>query len=325
MTTSQTESLMTHGAAIEVRRGAFSLLETMLAIGLSVGLLVGVFAAIDQFWRLERTGRLAHERTQIALAVTRLVETDLRSVAFQQAEGEANEESTSTETSSQQKFAKSSSSSGSGSSTSVTGAAGAGGTTASKTSSGTSRSQNSPATVAWGVKGTETELRLQVMGASATGSALVRGGVTGNALSGTGANTELRMIRYGIGVVASSPQGSSQGLSRSAGGGESGWQRTISMSFPGTGAVEMGEPLEVVMVPEMEGVRFRYLGTSGWASVWDAEVEGRLPQAIEATLTFREQPVVRKPLWNFSDAANTQVVRVVLPVMMGLNGLDEEE
>jgi hypothetical protein len=323
MMMSQTEYLMTHAAAIQVRRGAFSLLETVLAIGLSVGLVVGVFAAIDQFWRIERTGRLAHERTQIALAVTRLVETDLRSVAFQRAEAEADEESTSTETSSQQKFATSSN--GSGSSGSANGAAGDGGTAAGNASSGTSRSQNSPATVAWGVKGTETELRLQVMGSSATENTPLRSGVTGNAFGAAGASTALRMIRYGTGVVASSPQGSSQTLSRIAAGSETGWQRTVSMSFPGTGAVGMGDPLEVVVVPEMAEVRFRYLGGGGWVGQWDAEVAQQLPQAIEATLTFREQPVVRKPLWNFADAADTQVVRVVLPVMMGLNGLDEEE
>lgn len=68
------------------RRRGFTLFEVVVALALSVLLLAGVYAGMDLYWRFSTTGQEEVERAQIARAVLRQIETDLRSVVYQSPE-----------------------------------------------------------------------------------------------------------------------------------------------------------------------------------------------------------------------------------------------
>ncbi len=64
-----------HGGS---NRGGLSLIEMMLAVGLGLLLVGGMYSAIDQSARQQSIGRVEMERMQIARAVLRRIELDLR-------------------------------------------------------------------------------------------------------------------------------------------------------------------------------------------------------------------------------------------------------
>jgi len=68
------------------RRRGFTLFEVVVALALSVLLLAGIYAGMDLYWRFSTTGQEEVERAQIARAVLRQIETDLRSVVYQSPE-----------------------------------------------------------------------------------------------------------------------------------------------------------------------------------------------------------------------------------------------
>ena len=69
-----------------IRRRGFTLFEVVVALALSVLLLAGIYAGMDLYWRFSTTGQEEVERAQIARAVLRQIETDLRSVVYQSPE-----------------------------------------------------------------------------------------------------------------------------------------------------------------------------------------------------------------------------------------------
>ena len=68
------------------KRNGFTLFEVVVALSLSVLLLAGIYAGMDLYWRFSTTGQEEVERAQIARAVLRQIETDLRSVVYQSPE-----------------------------------------------------------------------------------------------------------------------------------------------------------------------------------------------------------------------------------------------
>jgi prepilin-type N-terminal cleavage/methylation domain-containing protein len=60
----------------------FTLLEVMLALLLAGGLLAAVYGAIDQAWRMSASGREEMERAQLARALIRKIEFDVRAITF---------------------------------------------------------------------------------------------------------------------------------------------------------------------------------------------------------------------------------------------------
>ncbi|HTN02534.1 MAG TPA: hypothetical protein VL132_11670, partial [Planctomycetaceae bacterium] len=64
-----------------LRRG-MSLLEVVLASGLCVLLMLAVYSAMDQAYRLSSTGKDDLQRMQLARAILRRMELDVRSVTY---------------------------------------------------------------------------------------------------------------------------------------------------------------------------------------------------------------------------------------------------
>ena len=64
------------------RRSGFTLIEVLVALGLSLVLVSAIYSAISLHWRYETAGRERIERAQISLAVLRLMTEDIGSVVF---------------------------------------------------------------------------------------------------------------------------------------------------------------------------------------------------------------------------------------------------
>jgi type II secretory pathway pseudopilin PulG len=67
------------------RRAAFTLLEILLAVTLSVVLLGVVYGAIHLSWKYSTAGQQEVERAQLARAILREIEADVRSVVYHEA------------------------------------------------------------------------------------------------------------------------------------------------------------------------------------------------------------------------------------------------
>ncbi len=70
---------------VRSRRG-YTLLEVLLALGLSSLLMLLVYGAMESFWRLDSLGRLDAERCQLARTLIRRMEMDVRSVTYKPAD-----------------------------------------------------------------------------------------------------------------------------------------------------------------------------------------------------------------------------------------------
>ena len=64
------------------RRAAFTLLELMLALGLTGTLLTVVYSSLELHWRFSTLGQVEVERAQIARAILTKISTDIRSTMY---------------------------------------------------------------------------------------------------------------------------------------------------------------------------------------------------------------------------------------------------
>ncbi len=69
-------------AASRSGHGAFTLLEVLLATGLSLILMVAVYGALELYYRYSQVGQTEMERARIARAVLDMIASDIRSVVF---------------------------------------------------------------------------------------------------------------------------------------------------------------------------------------------------------------------------------------------------
>ena len=77
-----------------VRSSGFTMLEVILAIGLTGLLLAAIYSALDLYWKYTTLGQQQVERAQIARAVFQKISQDLHSVTYMQETGVEEEEST---------------------------------------------------------------------------------------------------------------------------------------------------------------------------------------------------------------------------------------
>lgn len=72
-------------------RNAYTLIEVLLALGLSGMLMILVYGAMQTFWNLSSTGRIDAERCQLARTLIRRMEMDIRSITYKPAEQQLSE------------------------------------------------------------------------------------------------------------------------------------------------------------------------------------------------------------------------------------------
>lgn len=278
-----------------------TLLEVLLAVSLTLILVSAIYSAVDQAWRLTEINRIEMERNQIARAVLRRIELDLRSAMFT-AQAASSTDSTSgsstgTTTSGSASGTTTSNSSSSGStgssSTTTTNTTNTNTTTTTITVSSTSDSD------AWtgslGIRGTSTELWIDL--------SYVRRNLEFQDLLTTPQGSDLQTVAYFLSnsdlvAQAQAESGATAspitfqdddgvGLVRSQ--GERSVLRALN-SAQSLGETVVPGPLQMI-APEVQWLQFRYFDGLSWYDEWDSSTIGSLPRAVEVTIGFEPPPV----------------------------------
>ena len=299
-------------------RAAYTMLELMIAVGLTSLLMIALFAAMQQYFSLQLDSNEEITRQQIARSLLRQMTRDIQSVVF--VKKLANDETSGTSTSVSEGSSSTSSSGGtSGASSSTSGGASSGGSTSgtgtsggagnssvstgstsssSGTLDGNSYGQSSidPETVMTtytnGLVGTSTDLQLFVSRPDRSLSY-----VASQDLSSTSQRTsDLMIIRY---LMAQSGGGglASAIADKESIGTESGPIGIAKLEgdlFGLSTAVETSEEspqlaASKLLAKEVSGLQFRYYDGLTWQESWDSNALNEMPKAIEITLTVRNQ------------------------------------
>jgi type II secretory pathway component PulJ len=282
----------------------FSLLEVVLSLSLSVFLLAAVGAAIDQSWRMSAQGQTEMQRQQVARAVLRILERDLRSVMFvPPSEFADQDDSTGT-------------SAGSTSGSTNSAASGASTGSGSPPSSGTSSGSTTSTSTTTMMSATETTLVLASRGIRGTQKVLEIDGARPqrelafalpvNPAIPSGHTSDLRTMLYALAAPgqAYDPQGRG-GLAREEG------DRYAIASAEGRGQNATASFSAVVLAPEVTGLEFEYFDGAMWQATWDSIAYGRLPRAVQVRIWFAPAPV--RPTWlNPRVNPATEMVRLVV-------------
>lgn len=267
-------------------RHGLSLLELMLAIGLGFVLLGAIYASIDQVVRQTTNGKVEMERLQIARAVFRRIELDLRAAMFDAASAVSDSDAASS---------SSSTSSGEGSTTiaSVT-------------------NPDDLWTGSLGIRGTANELWIDL--------SLIRRQIDFDTQPEV-ATSDLKTVVYfltGIGRESSSDDVEAEtlaiadedgiGLARSE--GDRSVLRALNSSVS---AGTLPGPTET-LAPEIDRLTFRYFDGLSWYEEWDSASAGALPRAVEVVVGLEPAPVFRGYLANSAVSASTETFRMVIAI-----------
>jgi prepilin-type N-terminal cleavage/methylation domain-containing protein len=287
-------------------RSAFTLLEVLIALGLSVVLIAGVYGAIDLFYQYQVAGRGQIAGAQIMRALARRIDQDLGSIVMHVAEttetatGQAAETSQSSSLQSASAFSSATGISGStgsasnnnsgnsagspsGNSNSFASSTGANqGTVSSPLNFGGIAESGTPIT--FGLIGTAELLHLSV---SLPSRELSYAEVFGETAD-NGRASDLLLITYGLAPL------SSEQLSI--------LQKDLTVSRPANGLGRRARDLysqlettetpgsEDLLAPEVTEIFFRYFDGTNWVETWDSQATGALPRAIEVTFGFWNPP-----------------------------------
>lgn len=261
-------------------RGAFTLVEVLLALTLSVILLGAIFTAMSQSWRLTASGREEMERSQLARALVRKITVDVRSIAFVPplvTEDEAASEASSTTSS-----ATSSSSSSDGTAT-----------------DSTAEADPTPSAKSIGIRGNAMRIEMHISRARRDLDFSTT--VDGNKLLTH--SSDLRVLTYQLAT-------SGTGLVRTEG------DRLATLMLEEKGGAATGVSGQQVLAPEVSSLQFRFFDGAAWYTTWDSESAGRLPRALEVTIGFAPPKVVPGPLFRVAvnQSANQFRTVILLPI-----------
>jgi type II secretory pathway pseudopilin PulG len=270
------------------RRGAFTLVELLAALGISLLLIAAVTASLDIYLRVTTTGQVAIERQQVTRALFDLMTRDVSSLVFRPATTtEAAAEDTGTESSTD--------------STSGVGMSGAGASAEAETTAITVQDPESAyATTSLGLVGDAQSLLLHVSRPLEDLSYAAPQGAT----SLTARTSDLLSVSYFLaepgaeGLAGAVADRHSRGISDPtervlAARGPAGLARLEGDRMAMANADEeldtaaLAEAARVI-APEIATLTFRYFDGQEWVETWDSTAMERLPQAIEVTLGYRD-------------------------------------
>ena len=305
-------------------RSGFTLLELLLSLGLTVVLLGVVFTAMDLHWRFSLTGHEEVARGQIARAVFTRMSADIRSVVYrpesQSSADSTSTDSTSTDDSTSDTSTTDSSTSGTGSGT------GTGTSTTSTTPKKDPTELTSPSDAysggSLGVFGDSSMLVMHVSRPDRRSRGTSDVGVNPNSAS------DLKSVSY---FMAGSSGGTlptflTQGAD--GGGGASGLSRSSADRLT---LVQAGDNVDLssaastteLLAEEIETLSFEYHDGFEWLTSWDSQEEGKLPNAIGISISFKApsgpaESFVRR---GASEMTDRYRIVITLPVANSFEGL----
>lgn len=272
-------------------RRAFSLIELIVALALSVVLISAIYSAISLHWRYETLGRERINRAQVSLAILRRMSEDLGSVMFSvPAVTETEEEAETTTTDS---------------------------TTDEETESTSSTTSVTP--VSLGIVGTANSLQLDVSQLQLQDFVPV---VDPSEPVATTPAIPSELVRVTWTLIR--PQ-------RSADPSATGLQSLIinpalvrdlvdrlQESVPDEVADASSTVTEIpdssILAREVVELQFRYFDGYSWVAEWDSTEMGRLPRAVEVSLGFLNQEYRPASTTNSPGSVSITTVKHVIQV-----------
>ncbi len=270
------------------RRG-YTLIEVMLALGLSSLLMMLVYGAMQSFWQLSTTGRLDAERCQLARTLIRRMEMDIRSLTYKPAEAQdtssTNQAAASGAGNTASGSSTTSSSSGSSGSTGSAGSSGSSGSSSTSGSSG-STSSSSSSTTQTTVEPVELLADVHLNGTSQSLEMIaLRPSRNRTGSAEDAAFLATQSDRRRVGYMFSASMSGASGL----------YYRNIDQQYERAMELEgnMLNPITEyqLLAAEVADLRFQYLdgSTGAWLDQWNSRDLAGLPRAIKITLQFHPE------------------------------------
>lgn len=307
---------------------AFTLIEVIVALSLSLILISAVYSALTIHWRYEEAGRARIDQSQLSLALFRLVTEDIGSVVYSPPRTDSGDQNDS------ESFGASSgvSSATPASNTNATSGTSAAGSTVTPTTSESSSSSSVVASSDLGIVGTAELLQLDISHADQS-EELVPGkaGVSGTNATRSEVGGQRRvvwgMVTPSRALAASSGEAepSKQSLTVRPALARQMSDRLIEVvNGPGAEATNLPAALNEtsIIAQEVVSLRFRYYDGYAWVEQWDSTEKGRLPRAVEMTLGFIQDSYKRPGSLNLpgSETILLQKHVVLVPVSVPVSG-----
>jgi hypothetical protein len=293
-----------HRKTQRVDRAAFTLLELMLALGLTATLLTVVYSALELHWRFSMLGQVEVERAQIARAVFTKISADIRSTMYAPPVDEYVPEDTSDSS------------------------------TDDGTDTGSSTSDADEFLV-------EPIVEMTDPAEAYSGSSI---GIFGDAVSVVlhinrpyrpGANSDEQIlnpesqsnqksISYflagGEGSLATMVAGQFQ-TEQVYDDGIDGLARMSGDRFTLTLADQQGDMVQLasqtkLLAEEINSLSFEYHDGVEWLTEWDSDVQERVPNAIGITIGFREPDHPEGSILYHQPSESTDTYRIVVPIVV---------
>ena len=241
------------GRGVRGHHRAFTLLEVVVAVGLSLLLMIALWSAVDLYRHVSTSGRGQVERAQLARAILRILERDIRASTFVATDDDS--EDTSSAESTQE-----------GESTVVVSV--------------------DPAEALFGqsigIVGDANALFLHVSRPQTDWAWLPP---TAIAPSGT-APSDLKLVAYYLADPGSDESSGGPielpGLARVEGD-----QASLALA-EASGDLQMLLAQAELLAHEVNLLQFRYFDGQYWYEAWDSNEYARLPNAVEITIGFRD-------------------------------------
>ncbi len=277
----------------------FTLLELLLSLGLTVVLLGVVFTALDLHWRFTLTGHEEVARGQIARAVFTRMAADIRSVVYrpesQSSTSESSTDSTSTDTQSDSTSTTDTNTTGTAATGTPVGTGTATGTgTASTTATKKEPTELTTPSDAYsgGSLGVFGDSEMLVMHVSRPDR---RSRGTNDVSVNPNSASDLKSVSYflsGSSTAGALPTFLPPG---SGGNGDSGASGLTRSSADRLTLVQAGENTDLataastseLLADEIESLSFEYHDGFEWLTSWDSQEEGKLPNAIGISVSFK--------------------------------------
>lgn len=296
-------------------RGGFTLIEVLVALGLSLVLVSAIYSAISLHWRYETAGRERIERAQISLAVLRLMTEDIGSVVFKapSSKEEADAAGTGTATTGSSTSAATGSTSGT---TPGTSSDSTDSTSASMNGANSKSSATASTPTSLGVVGTADYLQLDISRptkedfipeSSATGP---NAAVPVTPTLSDNVRVVWAMVTPSSGTVDANGVRSLTANPALARQLTDRLRQAVETQAAETNQNSAAPQLEEsnILAREIVKLSFRYYDGYSWVTEWDSVTQERLPRVIEVTIGFLK-PEHRKP-----GALNLPGAETIIPI-----------
>lgn len=281
------------------RAPGFTLLEVILAIGLTSLLLAAIYAALDLYWKYTTLGHRQVEQAQIARAVFQKISHDLHCVTYRLETAEAETERT-------------------GSADSET-------EEAETVEIQVTSTDDAYTSGNIGVYGDSQSLVLHT--SRPARQPLLLSSNSG-ATTAPNVRSDLLSVSYFLAVAgAGGLQGAAGDQFRNtSGGGEDvpgvarleGDRLSMSMADQAADLEQMASQSEL-LAPEISSLQFQYFDGTDWLELWDSTEYGTVPQAIRVTIGFRsdlQQTALESVNEKINGYNNTYSMVIALPLAL---------